>query len=252
MPNNCNPLEWITPVWPAPCQVKALTTVRAGGTSLSPYSSFNLASHVGDDPSAVFENRSLLKNTACLPEEPLWLTQTHGIKVVDVNNSQPFVEADASVAFSANQVCAVLTADCLPILLCNKAGTAVSAIHAGWRGLAAGIIESSIDTLLARDIQTSELLAWLGPAIGPLAFEVKSDVLDAFKGFVSEETFQPQGDDRFLANIYNLARKRLEALGVRQIFGGNFCTYRDEARFYSFRRSGVTGRMATLIWFKPV
>lgn len=232
MPSNYN---WITPNWPAPLNVKALTTVRQGG---------NFALHVGDDPKAVLANRALLKLQANLPAEPLWLAQTHSIRVVDVTDG--LIDADASVAFQPNQVCAVLTADCLPILVCNKNGTRVSAIHAGWRGLAAGIIESVIEKL---DCDPTTLLVWLGPAIGPTAFEVQSDVLLAFEGYQSEKTFKPTKEGYWLADIYQLARERLARLGVTAVYGGGLCTYSDSVRFYSFRRSGVTGRMATLIWF---
>ncbi len=254
MLSNSNLLNehWIVPTWPAPLNVKAFTTVRQGGTSVAPYDTFNLASHVGDNPSVVLANRMQLKQEADLSQEPLWLMQTHSTRVVDVANfadskeiEKP-VDADASVAFKPNQVCVVLTADCLPILLCDKAGTRVSAIHAGWRGLAAGIIEAAVQKLNC-DPQT--LLAWLGPAIGPDAYEVQADFLAAFKEYQSEATFKRQKGYWF-ANLYELARIRLRQLGITAIYGGEFCTYRDSAHFYSFRRSRVTGRMATLIWLK--
>ncbi len=247
MPSSYN---WIKPTWPAPLNVSALTTVREGGVSVAPYDSFNFALHVEDDPKAVLANRALLKSQAHLPQEPLWLKQTHSTRVVDVadffNQENPIVDADASVAFQPNQVCVVLTADCLPILVCNKAGTCVSAIHAGWKGLAAGIVEASIQKL---DCDPSTLMAWLGPGIGPTVYEVQEDFLSAFKDYQSEATFKPTENGRWLANMYALATERLNRLGVTAIFGGEFCTYTDKTRFYSARRSGITGRMATLIWF---
>ncbi|MBP9764559.1 MAG: peptidoglycan editing factor PgeF [Gammaproteobacteria bacterium] len=250
--NNCH---WIVPAWPAPLNVKALTTVREGGSSVEPYDSFNLALHVGDDPQKVLANRAQLKLQANLPQEPLWLAQTHSARVVDVgdfidpnnlNNPKNPIDADASVAFKPDQICAVLSADCLPILLCNKSGTRVSAIHAGWRGLAAGIVEAAMSKL---DCDPATLLVWLGPAIGPTVYEVQADFLLAFKEYQSEATFKPKENGRWLADIYQLARARLKKLGVTAIYGGEFCSYQDNARFYSFRRSGATGRMATLIWY---
>lgn len=240
MPNNCN---WIIPIWPAPSHVKALTTVRENG---------NFALHVNDDPHNVLLNRERLKLTAHLPQEPLWLNQTHSIKVVDVDdfNAQknPTVDADASVAFKPNQICAVLTGDCLPILLCNKTGTCVSAIHAGWRGLAGGIVEAALEKL---NCDPDTILAWLGPAIGPTVYEVQDDFLAAFEDYQSEKTFKPTKNGRWLANMYALATERLKRLGVTAVFGGDFCTYQDSTRFYSARRSGITtGRMASLIWFR--
>lgn len=251
MPNNCN---WIVPSWPAPLNVKALTTVRQGGVSVAPYDSFNLALHVGDNTKTVLINRTQLKTKANLPQEPLWLNQTHSTQVVEVGDftnheqktSRGLIEADASVAFQPNQVCAVLTGDCLPILLCNKTGTCVSAIHAGWRGLAAGIVEATIHKL---DCDPATLLAWLGPAIGPTAYEVQEDFLFAFKEYQSEITFKLTGNGRWFANLYALARERLRRLGITAVFSEEFCTYQDSTRFYSARRSGITGRMATLIWF---
>lgn len=247
MPSNCN---WIVPTWPAPLNVNALTTVRQGGVSIAPYDSFNFALHVGDDPKAVFANRAQLKLQANLPVEPLWLTQTHSTRVVNVSdfNSQknPIVDADASIAFQPNQVCAVLTGDCLPILLCNKAGTCISAIHAGWKGLVAGIVEAAIQEL---DCDPSTLMAWLGPGIGPTVYEVQEDFLSAFKDYQSETTFKSKENGRWLANMVALATERLKRFGISAVYTDGFCTYQDSTRFYSARRSGTTGRMATLIWF---
>jgi len=242
MLNSCS---WITPNWPAPANVRALTTTREQGVSGEPFHYYNLALHVNDDPHKVIENRKHLKIAANLPTEPFWLTQVHGITVVNLGEWQtpyPLIEADASVAFEPNQVCAILTADCLPILLCNQNGTRVSAIHAGWRGIATGVIEAAVQKLCCAP---ETLLAWLGPAIGPNAFEVKEDV---FSLFAHSKAFVPTGKESWLANIYQLAIEKLQQLGVYHIFGGGFCTYQDTERFYSFRRSKVTGRMASLIW----
>ncbi len=249
MLNNCN---WITPNWPAPNSVKALTTLRDKGYSQGAYRSFNLGEKSGEDLEVVLLNRKLLRETANLPAEPYWLKQVHGIDVVEVPSVIPSVEevaADASVAFQPNQLCVVTTADCLPVLLCDKAGTRVSAIHAGWRGLAAGVIEAAIQKLKC---DPESLLAWLGPAIGPEAFEVKEDVLAAFEDLKLESAFKPTGKGSWYADLYQLARERLKRQGIHQVFGGGFCTFQDEARFYSYRRSKVTGRMATLIWLDPL
>jgi len=246
MQNNSK-LPWITPSWPAPHNVKALTTLRAGGKSKAPYDSFNLAQHVQDDPITVQANREYLKKTAHCPSDPLWLSQVHGTRVIDLadySSPYPIVEADASIALQPNLVCAILTADCLPVLLCNKAGSCVAAIHAGWRGLSAGIIESTVEKL---PCDPASLMAWLGPAIGPKVFEVGEDVLLAFNHF-PKDAFTPTGRGSWLADIYLLARARLNKIGVTDVFGGDFCTYTESERFYSFRRSKITGRMCTLIW----
>jgi len=247
MLNNCN---WIVPEWPAPFNVKALTTTRRGGYSLAPYDSFNLAIDKGDDPQTVLANRELLKAKANLPSEPFWLKQVHSTAVVEAGTPLKDaieIEADAAVAFQPNQVCVVMSGDCLPIILCNQTGTCVGAVHAGWKGLAAGVIEAALKKL---DCDPATLLAWLGPAIGPEKFEVKEDVFLAFNGYQSAKTFRPAGNKGvWFANLYELAKERLKRLGVTGVFGGGFCTYQDTERFYSFRRSKITGRMATLIWF---
>lgn len=243
MPKNCN---WLTPSWSVPANVRALTTLRGGGYSTASYEALNLGLHVEDDVSAVLANRRLLIEQAKLPTDPFWLTQVHGTQVVEAVGS-PLVEADASVAFAPGQVCCVLTADCLPLLLCHQKGSCVSAIHAGWRGLASGVIEAAIEKL---NCEPKDLLAWMGPAIGPKTFEVGEDVLLAFKGSHTEASFQSKGNGKWLANLYDLAKVRLKRAGVSQIFGGDFCTYSDPTQFYSFRRSKKTGRMATLIWME--
>ncbi len=238
-------MQFIEPDWPAPGNVHALATTRTGGVSLPPYDSFNLGDHVGDDPSAVARNRALLH--AFLPSEPRWLKQVHGTAVAAADKLESPVEADASVAFESGAVCAVLTADCLPVLFCDRQGTRVAAAHAGWRGLAAGVLEASV---AAMQCDPADILAWLGPAIGPQAFEVGEEVREAFvrdlPGTVT--AFVPGQPGKWLADIYELARLRLARAGVSRVFGGGYCTYTDAERFYSYRRDKTTGRMAALIW----
>jgi len=249
MPSNCN---WIIPSWPAPRNILAFTTVRQGGVSKPPFDSFNLAQHVQDDPIDIAKNREILKTKANLPNDPFWLNQVHGIEVVTVGDYSipyPLLEADASVAFQPNQVSVVLTADCLPVLLCNKQGTCISAVHAGWRGLSKGVIEAAV---LKMACDPKDLLVWLGPGIGPSAFEVGEEVLLAFKNSPQGDTavdsaFKKNDKDRWFADLYQLARFRLSRLGVKDVYGGEFCTYSDPERFYSARRSKITGRMATVI-----
>lgn len=239
--------NWITPDWPAPPNVRALITTRSGGVSLGPYASMNPADHVGDEPQAVAANRVLLR--AALPSEPFWLKQIHSEIVAEAGIGP--VEADACIARGAKQVCAVLTADCLPVLLCAIDGSVVGAAHAGWRGLCAGVLEH---TVAAMGIHGAQVLAYLGPAIGPRAFEVGSEVREAFMAFdpPAAAAFAPQANGKYLADLYLLARQRLATVGVTQVYGGGECTYRDAERFYSYRRDGATGRMATLVWIDSV
>jgi YfiH family protein len=239
-------IETIIPDWPAPANVRALTTTRHGGVSLPPYDSLNLGDHVGDEPHAVAENRRRLCDGLGLPAAPHWLSQVHGTGCCDAALVPTGSEADAQFATRPGVVCAVLTADCLPLLLCDAAGRRVAAVHAGWRGLLHGVIENSIQAMGAG----SELLAWLGPAIGPTAFEVGEEVRHAFVAHDprAEAAFAPAGADRWLADLYLLARQRLTACGVSRVYGGEFCTYADSERFYSYRRDGQTGRFASLIW----
>lgn len=257
--------HWITPTWPAALQVKALTTLRTGGVSAKPFDSFNLAEHVDDNPSAVKENRNLLRTLAKLPQEPCWINQVHGTTVLNLANypsystaSSSFIvpTADASVCINANHISVVLTADCLPILLCDQKGTRVAAVHAGWRGLAAGIVQETVESL---DCDPKSLMAWLGPAIGPQVFEVGKDVKDAFnmtedssafEAIATASTKDGSSTEKWLANLYTLARLRLRHLGISQIYGGEFCTFTEKDKFYSFRRSTPTGRQATLIWLE--
>jgi len=239
-------VEVIRPEWPAPANVRAFTTTRNSGFSRGAWSSLNLGNNCGDDPQHVEQNRRLL--TRLLPCEPRWLKQVHGTRAVCWDEANERIEADAMVGDQAWQVCAVLTADCLPVLICNNAGTRVSAAHAGWRGLAAGVLES---TVLAMGCEPRELIAWLGPAIGPQAFEVGKDVYDAFVNLENENAvaFKPHGN-RWLADLYQLARLALGRIGVSQVSGGGYCTYSDPKRLFSYRRDGVTGRIASMIWLE--
>lgn len=242
-----NNLIHIVPNWPAPYQVHALTTTRQGGISTGPYTSFNLASHIGDDPMAVNHNRQLLRASLALPAEPYWLEQVHGIHVCNPSTVRS-CQADASYACQTGIVCTVLTADCLPVLFCDRPGTQVAAAHAGWRGLLAGILEKTV-SMLATD--PNLLLAWLGPAIGPSAFEVGCEVYSAFVAADAAAivAFQPSASpQRWLADLYQLARLRLKKIGVHAIYGGDRYTFSTPQYFYSYRRDGLCGRMASLIW----
>jgi YfiH family protein len=240
-------MDLLRPHWPdAPASVRALATTRDGGASTGPYAGLNLGTHVGDAAARVAANRARL--AALLPSAPVWLTQVHGCAVVDAaQGGAP--EADAAIASQAGVVCAVLTADCLPVLLCDRAGGVVGAAHAGWRGLANGVIERTVEAMRARG--GADITAWLGPAIGPFSFEVGEDVLAAFAHLPGASAdFAPRGNGKYLADIYALARKALAGCGVDSVAGGEWDTVRDP-RFYSYRRDGVTGRMASLIWLTP-
>ena len=306
--------DWIVPDWPAPAHVRALVTTRSGGVSRPPYDSLNPASHVGDDPAAVVENRRILRQS--LPAEPLWLNQVHGTRVFELllptltlptrgegiythgkgtgpstargegtgssptrgggwegeepNTTGPgpaypglfqpaeiTPEADASFTRQPGQVCAVLTADCLPVLFCDEAGTVVAAAHAGWRGLAGGVLE---ETVRAMNVAPDRILAWLGPAIGPDSFEVGPEVREAFvtHNEMAGIAFRPalpgtldEAPRKWLADLYMLARIRLAGIGVERVHGGGACTFKDARRFFSYRREARTGRMASLIWITP-
>ena len=237
--------HWITPDWPAPEHIHALTTLRTGGVSQGEFSSLNLAEHVNDDLQHVLANRQYLKEILRLPAEPVWLKQTHSVQVVCADQVTVCPEADASYTDKKNIVCSVLTADCLPVLLCDLQGSTVAAIHGGWRGLLNGIIEN---TLLK--MPNTEILAWLGPAISAQCFEVGDDVYNAFinKSAQFSGAFKNHTNGKYLADIYQIARILLNNAGVQQIYGGDFCTVTDQERFFSYRRDGQTGRMATLIW----
>lgn len=240
--------DWITPDWPVPRNVRALFTTRNGGVSSGNYASLNLGDHVGDDPSAVIQNRRLLRSV--LPGEPRWLKQVHGATPIQVDEYASATENDAAFSQRPGTVCAVLVADCLPVLLCDHAGTTVGAAHAGWRGLAAGVIER---TAISMGSQQTPLMAWLGPAIGPSHFEVGNEVRQAFieHDKNSALAFAPHVHGKWLADLYLLARQRLAQAGVTEVYGGGECTFSDPARFFSHRRdgnTGNTGRMAGLIW----
>ncbi len=235
---------WLIPDWPAPARIGCAVTLRSGGVSTGPYASWNLATHVGDDPEHVAENRRRLRQYLALPAEPAWLNQVHGDHIVEIAPGRRGTPtADASFSRRPGVVCAVLTADCLPVLLTD--GRTVAAVHAGWRGLAAGILDRALTQIPWHRLP----LAWLGPAIGPDAFEVGDEVRTAFltRDPTLARAFRPHRG-RWLADLYHIARRILQTGGVAEIFGGDFCTYTDSARFFSHRRDGVCGRQATLIW----
>lgn len=239
--------DLILPDWPAPARVKALQTTRQGGNSTGTYASLNLGMHVGDQPLHVAQNRQQLSQF--VPTEPLWLSQVHGAGVVDASTAACQPKADAAYARIANTVCAVMTADCLPVLLCDTAGTVVAAAHAGWRGLLDGVLEATVHSM---QVPPQALMAWLGPAIGPQTFEVGGEVRDAFlaRDAAAEAAFSAAHNEKWLADIYLLARQRLHGCGVTAVHGGGYCTYSDSNLFFSYRRDGVTGRMATMIWLE--
>ncbi|MGZ8219046.1 peptidoglycan editing factor PgeF [Methylomagnum sp.] len=236
--------RWIEPDWPAPSGVRAASTLRGGGVSAGPYAGLNLGAHVGDDPAHVEANRRRLAAALNLPAEPVWLIQVHGRRTVRAEAPGDRV-ADAAYTRESGVVCAVMTADCLPVLLCSRDGEAIAAAHAGWKGLAGGVIESAVDALGGRDT-----LAWLGPAIGPEAFEVGGEVRAAFlaNGAEFAAGFREVEDGKFLADIYQLARLTLNRLGITAIYGGGGCTHTQADDFFSYRRDRTTGRMASLIW----
>lgn len=239
--------ETLIPEWSAPPGVHALQTLRGGGCSPVPWDSFNLGEHVGDAPERVATNRGQLRQL--LPAEPSWLQQVHGNVVVDAEKCPSFMAADASFARRPGVVCAVMTADCLPVLFCDRAGTVVAAAHAGWRGLQAGVLEQTVASMA---VPPSEIMAWLGPAIGLACFEVGDEVRAAFLG-VSEQSeiaFVARKSGKWLADIYELARQRLNRCGVMAVSGGGFCTVSEKSRYFSYRRDGITGRMASLIWLE--
>jgi polyphenol oxidase len=242
-------MKWIEPDWPAPARVRALSTTRDGGESEGVFAGLNLGAHVGDAAARVEANRARLQQAADIPGPLNWLNQVHGTAVHPVSNQYDAVpDADAACAHEAGQACIVMTADCLPVLFCDRAGTVVAAAHAGWRGLQGGVLETSI---AAMGCEPGEILAWLGPAIGPAAFEVGGEVREAFMAeqAEAEAAFVPSANEgKWLADIYRLARLRLVRAGVSDIYGGEFCTFGDSERFYSYRRDGQTGRMASVIW----
>lgn len=240
-------LDLIIPDWPAPSWIKAYTTTRLGGVSQSPYVSLNIAMHVGDNLDDVTKNRQLLQKYLHLKKSILWLEQIHGNTAISADDPIDSLAADAIYSRTEQTVCAVQTADCLPLLVCSSNSYCVAAIHAGWKGLSSGIIENTISAL---GLPPREILVWLGPAIGPQAFTVGEEVFQSFidKDQAAERAFQPIKNKKWQANLYKLAEQRLLKLGITSIYGGNFCTYSDKLRFFSYRRDQITGRMLSLIW----
>ncbi len=242
--------------WPAPPRVRVRTTTRHGGVSVPPFESLNLATHVGDDPERVDANRARVRAVLRLPSDPVWLEQHHGTRVIDPGQDEER-RADGSYTREPGVVCAILTADCLPIVITDRRGTELAALHGGWRGLAAGIIDAGLDRMRA---PRGQLIAWLGPAIGAARYEVGAEVLDAFarKGSALARAFAPTRPGHYRCDLYAIARGLLHARGVTSVHGGVHCTHRDAARFFSYRRDAGdghgrdTGRMATLAWMEPV
>jgi YfiH family protein len=246
--------EWeaIEPDWPVPERVRAAFTLRTSGVSLSPYESLNVGAHVGDAAEAVRENRRRVRERLLLPAEPVWLQQVHGIEVVELDAAVPAAQpphADAVVTRLTGRVCVIQVADCMPVLFAARDGSAVGAAHAGWRGLAGGVLEETVRKL---GVPPEQLIAWLGPTIGRSHFEVGDDVHSAFvsRDPQAASAFEANARGRWQCDLYELARRRLAALGLQDICGGGWCTYADAARFFSFRRDGQCGRMAALIWME--
>ena len=262
--------HWLVPDWPAPANIHAATTLRTGGVSQGIYASLNPAAHVSDSVDRVRQNRQAIREMLDLPDEPVWLEQIHSNRAVQAVKRASLQQADASYTNESGVVCAVMTADCLPLLVCSTDGTQVAAIHAGWRGLLAGVISNTVDAMLppfskgeASQFHKTDLssllckrgarrdfLVWFGPAIGPDCFEVGSEVRDAFleKSQEFNNAFREQGNGKWLADIYRMGRIELAALGITKVYGGKCCTFTEHERFYSYRRDTQTGRMATLIW----
>lgn len=240
--------SWIAPDWPAPRGVRAFVTTRAGGVSEGEYASLNLGMHCGDDPRRVERNRAIVRER--LPSDPAFLAQVHGAIVVDPATAGARPEADAAVTAAPRTVCVVLTADCLPVFLCDAQGVKVGVAHAGWRGMAAGVIENAVAAL---GVPASEVLAWMGPAIGPDAFEVGPEVREAFLAGDSgaEPAFRAHRPGKYMADLYGLARRRLARAGVEHVHGGGFCTFHERDRFFSYRRAPASGRMGAFIWLEP-
>lgn len=238
----------IFPNWNAPVNVKAVSSTRLGGLSCGPYQGLNLGMHVGDDSGLVERNRNVAFEQAGMPTPPVWLNQTHSTQIVQINEpTKQVLDADGTFTNQPRVVCAVMTADCLPVLLCNTQGTQVAAVHAGWRGLAGGILENAVELF------DGEVMAWLGPAIGSAAFEVGNDVVEAFCAVDSnaEAAFQAlKTPGKWLADMDLLATQRLNRFGVDAVYSSQLCTYSNAEQFYSYRRDGITGRQASFIWLE--
>jgi len=243
-------LDWIQPNWPAPKNVASISTTRHGGISKGIYSNFNLGAHVDDDELCVKRNRQILREQLGIKHEPNWIDQQHGTNIVQLTTSNNATyQADATYTTEQDKVCVALTADCLPVLFSDQEGSCVAVAHAGWRGLLKGVLESTLSALPAPN---NQILCWLGPAIGPKKFEVGEDLKDLFvsKDQIHGVAFKPSSTGKCLADIYQLAKNILINCGVENIYGGGCCTYSETDRFYSYRRDGNTGRMATMIWIK--
>jgi YfiH family protein len=250
-------ISQIKPDWAVPTQIKGLCTTRQGGVSKPPFNTLNLGLNAGDDAADVLHNRSLVRSH--LPTEPLWLKQIHGVDVSTPASRSAFTgkpfEADAAVTNIPNEVLAILTADCMPVLFASKNGDVIGAAHAGWRGLSGGVLENTLQEMLVLSpgVSPKDIVAWMGPAIGPTAFEVGEDVLHAFAAqgsTILSKAFKPiaGSSGKYLANLYLLAQDRLRSFGIEQIDGGDFCTFNDPEKFFSYRRDKETGRFASLIW----
>ena len=244
------PRSWIVPDWPAPAGVRAFVTTREGGVSRGAYASLNLGASSGDDPESVARNRELVREH--LPSTPRWMAQVHGTGVADLDalDERDVARADAAVATKAGLVAAVLTADCMPLFFSDSRGSRVAVAHAGWRGLSGGVIENTVRAMQA---DPGDVVAWMGPAIGPDAFEVGAEVREAFVAADARaaQAFRPHGPGKFMADLYALARQRLARAGVASVHGGGFCTRHDEERFFSYRREKASGRMGAFIWREP-
>ncbi|MFW1677245.1 peptidoglycan editing factor PgeF [Pontibacter sp. JAM-7] len=244
-------MQWIQASWPAPKQVHALTTTRLGGVSNAPFASLNLGDHVDDLSESVAKNRVLLLQSLGLVRSPQWLQQVHGTDVVEASDNGLIPEADACWTVETGLACIVMTADCLPVFFTNSSGTRVAVAHAGWRGLLAGILEKTLQQFN----NTDDVIAWLGPAIGPKAFEVGDEVRAAFlsQNLENADAFEATGvPEKYMADLYQLARMRLKQAGVVSVSGGDYCTFNDADKFFSYRRDGMTGRMASLIWIEDM
>jgi YfiH family protein len=240
-------VNYLIPDWRAPEGVRAAFTLRTGGVSAAPFDALNVGTHVGDLPEAVAENRARIAQALELPNEPAWLEQVHGADVSHLDQAQHITRADAAVTHALERVCVIQVADCMPVLFTSRDGSAVGAAHAGWRGLASGVLEATVHVLA---VEPTNLVAWMGPAIGPECFEVGGEVRDAFMASDPKavEAFVPNDRGRWQCDLYALARLRLQAIGIGEISGGGWCTYTDASRFFSYRRDGQCGRMAALIW----